>query len=72
MSEFKQIHQATTKSEAQAVMATFITHWAPNYSGMTKHLAETKNLLTFFYFPTSIRTSIYSTNLIESFNKSIK
>lgn len=72
MSELKQIHQATTKSEAQKVLATFITHWAPNYSGMTKRLAEAQNLLTFFDFPTSIRSSIYSTNLIESFNKSIK
>ncbi|GEL14190.1 transposase [Lapidilactobacillus concavus DSM 17758] len=72
MSEFKQIHQATTKSEAQKVLDTFITHWEPSYSKMTKRLAETQNLLTFFDFPTSIRASIYSTNLIESFNKSIK
>ncbi|WP_204119949.1 IS256 family transposase, partial [Lacticaseibacillus suilingensis] len=72
MSEFKQIHQATTKSEAQKVLDTFITHWETSYSKMTKRLAETQNLLTFFDFPTSIRASIYSTNLIESFNKSIK
>ncbi|MDN3537923.1 transposase [Limosilactobacillus fermentum] len=31
-----------------------------------------EELFTFFSFPTAIRQTIYSTNLIESFNKSLK
>ncbi|EOI44711.1 transposase [Enterococcus faecium EnGen0315] len=33
---------------------------------------ENQDLLTFYDFPPSIRRTIYSTNLIESFNKQIK
>ncbi|MBF2345356.1 IS256 family transposase [Listeria seeligeri] len=42
------------------------------YPKVTQSLIENQNLLTFYEFPTSIRRSIYSTNLIESFNKQIK
>ncbi|WP_421490688.1 transposase, partial [Limosilactobacillus fermentum] len=33
---------------------------------------QMEELFTFFSFPTAIRQTIYSTNLIESFNKSLK
>ncbi|WP_193751971.1 transposase, partial [Oceanobacillus picturae] len=33
---------------------------------------DNQDLFTFYDFPKSIRKSIYSTNLIESFNKKIK
>lgn len=35
-------------------------------------MRDNPNLLTFYHFPKEIRLSIYSTNLIESLNKSIK
>jgi hypothetical protein len=35
-------------------------------------IIENQDLLTFYEFPPSIRRTIYSTNLIESFNKQIK
>ena len=37
-----------------------------------KNLVQMEDLFTFFSFPTAIRQTIYSTNLIESFNKSLK
>ncbi|SFK16003.1 Transposase, Mutator family, partial [Marinilactibacillus piezotolerans] len=42
------------------------------YPRVTKSILENDSLLTFYDFPASIRRSLYSTNLIESFNKQIK
>ena len=42
------------------------------YPKVTQSLIENQDLLTFYDFPPSIRRTIYSTNLIESFNKQIK
>lgn len=39
---------------------------------MTHSLQNTENLLTFTQFPKAIRGTIYSTNIIESFNKQLK
>ncbi|WP_175286622.1 transposase, partial [Bacillus thermotolerans] len=39
---------------------------------VTKPLAENPYIFTFYSFPKSIWRSLYSTNLIESFNKQIK
>lgn len=39
---------------------------------MVKSIIANDNLLTFYDFPLAIRKSIYSTKLIESFNKLIK
>ncbi len=39
---------------------------------VTKGLLDNPYLLTFYQFPKAIWRSIYSTNLIESFNKQIK
>ena len=37
-----------------------------------RKLGKLSNLFTFYEFPPSIRASIYSTNLIEAFNKKLK
>lgn len=49
-----------------------IEKWKKNYSKVTQSLIENQDLLTFYEFPPCIRRTIYSTNLIESFNKQIK
>ncbi|BDP87958.1 hypothetical protein EfmAA818_15540 [Enterococcus faecium] len=49
-----------------------IEKWKKNYPKVTQSLIENQDLLTFYDFPPSIRRTIYSTNLIESFNKQIK
>lgn len=46
--------------------------WQKVYPKITKSLLENPNIFTFYNFPASIRRSIYSTKLIESFNKQIK
>src|SRR5688500_19557536 len=42
------------------------------YPRVIDSVMNNEQLLTFYDFPASIRRSIYSTNLIESFNKEIK
>ena len=70
--DFKQINRAINLGEAQTRLAEFITKWQSKYKRACDQLAETPNLLTFFSFPSAIRGSLYSTNLIESFNKHLK
>ncbi|KOY80450.1 transposase, partial [Lysinibacillus macroides] len=43
-----------------------------SYKKVAQGLLENPYLLTFYGFPKAIWRSIYSTNLIESFNKQIK
>ncbi len=49
-----------------------IEKWQKTYPKVTQSLIKNQDLLTFYEFPPGIRRSIYSTNLIESFNKQIK
>ncbi|MED4141546.1 transposase, partial [Priestia megaterium] len=51
---------------------SFIEKWKSKYPKVTKPLLNNSYLFTFYSFPKSIWRSIYSTNLIESFNKQIK
>lgn len=48
------------------------SEWKSTYPKVTKPLLNNPYLFTFYSFPKSICRSIYSTNLIESFNKQIK
>jgi putative transposase len=50
----------------------FANNWHQTYPKLIKNLLKMPNLLTFYDFPLAIRKTIYSTNLIESFNKQIK
>ena len=73
MNEFKQIHQQTSKKEAAAVLHEFYAKWSKAYSRVIKGLKEIEpDLLVFYNYPKQIRASIYSTNMIESFNNVIK
>ena len=49
-----------------------IEKWKKNYPISDAVLIEKPRLINFYDFPPSIRRTIYSTNLIESFNKQIK
>lgn len=70
--DFKAVYQANDKESGQKALQDFCTKWQKVYPKITKSLLENPNIFTFYHFPTSIRRSIYSTNLIESFNKQIK
>ncbi len=73
MKEFKRIHYQTNKGQAMQVLHEFYEHWESKYKAMVKDLkAIEPDLLTFYNYPPQIRASIYSTNLIESFNNRLK
>lgn len=70
--DFKAVYQAGSKEEANTFLWSMIEKWQKTYPKVTQSLRENQDLLTFYEFPPGIRRSIYSTNLIESFNKQIK
>lgn len=70
--DFKAIHQAKDGEAGQAALNAFCEKWRKQYKKVVDGLSENSYLLTFYSFPRDIWRSIYSTNLIESFNKQIK
>lgn len=50
----------------------FHAKWQKRYPKVVQSLRDNPYLLTFYHFPRSIWRSVYSTNLIESFNKQLK
>ncbi|TKL80954.1 IS256 family transposase, partial [Enterococcus faecium] len=68
--DFKAVYQASSKEEANTFLGSMIEKWQKTYPKVTQSLIKNQDLLTFYEFP--LRRSIYSTNLIESFNKQIK
>ncbi|EGQ18237.1 mutator family transposase [Sporosarcina newyorkensis 2681] len=70
--DFKTVYRADSQEGGQEALDDFCKKWKKAYPKLTKSLAENPYLLTFYRFPQSIWRSIYSTNLIESFNKQIK
>lgn len=56
---------------AQQALSEFIDGWGKKYPSLNK-LAQQEHLFIYYEFPKAIRGSIYSTNLIESFNKRFK
>ena len=73
MNEFKQIHQQPNKEAAIKVLHAFYDKWNRAYNHVIRNLKEIEpDLLVFYSYPKQIRPSIYSTNMIESFNNVVK
>ena len=70
-SDFKLVYQASSKEEANNQIRFMIDKWKNQYPRVVKLLMNPA-ILTFYNFPPSIRRTIYSTNLIEGFNKQLK
>lgn len=70
--DFKNVYKADCLESGQEAFDTFCSKWQKSYPKVVKSLKENQHLLTFYSFPKDIWRSIYSTNLIESFNKQIK
>ncbi|UZD26736.1 IS256 family transposase [Lacticaseibacillus paracasei] len=69
--DFRAVRQSPTREEAENAMEAFVEAWGATYPSIKK-LGKLDNLFTYYGFPPAIRGSIYSTNLIESFNKTFK
>lgn len=72
LDDFKQIHKRSSVSEAEAVLVDFSAKWKALYPKVVDKIQENRYLLTFMEYPEAIRSSLYSTNLIENFNKHLK
>ncbi|MDV4814334.1 IS256 family transposase [Enterococcus faecium] len=70
-SDFKLVYQASSKEEANNQIRFMTRKWKKQYPRVVKLLMNPA-LLTFYNFPHAIRRTIYSTNLIEGFNKQLK
>ena len=69
--DFKLVYQAASKEEVMNQISFMIDKWKKQYPGVVKLLMNPA-ILTFYNFPPSIRRTIYSTNLIQAFNKQLK
>ena len=73
LDEFKQIHTQSNKEMAVQVLHEFYQNWERAYKNVVRDLRQVEpDLLTFYNYPPAIRASIYSTNMIESFNNRLK
>ena len=73
LDDFKQIHTQSNKEMAVQVLHEFYQNWEKAYKNVVRDLRQVEpDLLTFYNYPPAIRASIYSTNMIESFNNRLK
>ena len=73
LNEFKQIHTQSNKEMAVQVLHECYQNWEKAYKNVVRDLRQVEpDLLTFYNYPPAIRASIYSTNMIESFNNRLK
>ena len=70
--DFKSVYRADDEESGREAFQAFCDKWTSKYPKVTSSLQGNPYIFTFFSFPRSIWRSIYSTNLIESFNKQIK
>lgn len=71
--DLKAIYRAATKAEAERALRAFEQKWDRKYPSISKswrtHWPE---LITFLKYPAEIRKAIYTTNAIESLNRSLR
>jgi len=71
--DFKKVYESDTKQLAESRLNEFKEKWSKHYRNIITSLNNVEPyLLTFYDFPKSVRHSIYTTNIIEGFNKQIK
>lgn len=70
--DFKALYMSRDEKQAKDALASFIEKWQKSYPKVVEPLRSHNYLTTFYQFPKSIWRSIYSTNLIEGFNKQLK
>ncbi len=72
--DFKEVYSpdVTTKEEFRRRLVAFAAKWQKPYPRRMRLLLETDGLDTYLGFPGCLRTSLYTSNQIESFNSMIK
>ena len=72
LQNFKEVYQSKTKSKAEEELKQFIKKWKRKYPKVIEMLEKNEHLFTYYSYPESVRSSIYTTNLIEGYNKQLK
>ncbi len=71
-SDFKQVYRSKDKKTAQKELDSFIGKWGKKYPSIKNSLISNQHLLTFYDYPETVRSTIYTTNLIEGNNNQLK
>ena len=71
--DLKLIYRAATLEEAEAALEAFAEKWDPQYPAVSQiWLRHWENIIPIFDYPMEIRRVIYTTNPIESVNRSLR
>jgi putative transposase len=71
--DLKAIYRAATEAEAEQALQDFEHKWDRKYPSISKSWrAHWPELITFLKYPAEIRKVIYTTNAIESLNRSLR
>jgi putative transposase len=71
--DLKLIYHAATEAEAQQALTAFEEKWDGKYPSISQSWrTHWPDLITFMKYPAEIRTAIYTTNAIESVNRSLR
>lgn len=68
----KDVYQAQTEHQAQLLLGKFMNDISNKYPKVIQLIQRTDHLFTFLNYPKSIQRSIYSTNIVEGYNKQLK
>ena len=72
MEELKKVYTAETRDDAISALHDFFDRYHRIYPKVIDILNDLEDLFTYYAFPKAIQRSIYTTNLIENFNKNLK
>ncbi|UJB71718.1 IS256 family transposase [Acaryochloris sp. 'Moss Beach'] len=71
--DLKPIYQAATLEESEAALDAFANKWDQTYPGISQiWIRHWDNIAPLFKYPMAIRKVIYTTNAIESLNRSLR
>lgn len=73
VADLKQIYRAPTREAAEQALEAFAQRWDRQYPTISRAWREHwERLATFFAYPPAIRRVIYTTNVVESVNRSLR
>jgi transposase-like protein len=72
LDDLKRVYNATSLALAKNELYNFLSKYQSIYPKIIFLLSDITSLFTFYEFPMEIRKSIYTTNIIENFNKNLK
>ena len=71
--DLKLVYRAATVEEAEQRLSEFEQRWDPKYSSIGKMWRRNwAGIVPFFAFPAEIRRAVYTTNIVESLNMSLR